>query len=133
MVSEEEFEELQERVEQLEDIVLSDSSPDYSENKKESVAEFMARHEASTHNDKVLVMGYYLEHIEGEENFTSGELEDYYRKTKLKAPKTIAVPLNHNAKKGLIMEDGEDGQTKEWILTRSGEQKVENELRGDNE
>ncbi|MFB6144838.1 MAG: hypothetical protein ABEJ98_06005 [Candidatus Nanohaloarchaea archaeon] len=125
-MSDDRINELEKRVEELEEVVFQGESQDarYS-GKKLSVREFLDSYDASSHNDKVLIIGRYLEKVEGQENFTSEDVEDCYRKAKLKPPQTMGVPLSKDAKKGLVMEDGEDEDYKLWVLTRKGEQYVE--------
>jgi hypothetical protein len=130
-MSEDRINELEQRIEELEEAVFSESDGGASSGKKLSVREFLDSYDTSSHNDKVLVIGRYLEKVEGQENFTSGDVGSCYRRAKLKPPQTMGVPLSKDAKKGLVMEDGEDEDYKLWVLTRKGEKHVKDLKEGE--
>jgi hypothetical protein len=107
---------------------LLESKP--KEYRKElSIGEFMLAKKAESDVDKVLVMGYYLEHYRDTTSFNVEDLEKGFREAKETFPANINLAVIGNIKKGRIMEDKEKKDKKKaWILTGSGTQFVENEL-----
>ena len=87
--------ELEERLMKLENIVVSPgaSNPMGSRKKKLSVKEFLMTKEAKTEIKKVLILGYYLEHIEGMESFNATDIEAVFRSAKEKPPKKERMGL----------------------------------------
>jgi len=125
--------ELEERLMKLENIVVSPgaSNPMGSRKKKLSVKEFLMTKEAKTEIKKVLILGYYLEHIEGMESFNATDIEAVFRSAKEKPPKNINDAVNKNINPGgFIMDAAEKKDTKKaWVLTSRGEKYVEEELK----
>lgn len=131
-MSDERIDELENRVEELEEAVFEASGPNtQSSGKKLSVREFMNDHDTSSHRKKVLVIGYYLEKYENYQNFTSSDLEDYYRKAKIQISSNTSQFINECAEKGWMMEGEErtENNEKTWIVTQTGEGKVEGDFK----
>lgn len=128
MKDEDEMREIKKRLNKLEEAVFqeSDKASTPDRGKRISLAEFMRDYEASSHKETVLVVARYLENHEGQANFSSADIEDYYRKAKIKPPANPTDIISKSAGDGYIMEDGEENGMKKWMLTRTGEQKVEN-------
>lgn len=124
----EKLKELEERITKLESIVFQDSSFKPLK-KKISIREFILQKKPKTAIQKVLVIGYYLEHFEKIECFTVKDVENGLRQAKEYAGKNISDLINKNIKKGYVMECKEkNGRLKTFTLTNSGEKFVENEL-----
>mgnify|MGYP000250469921 CR=1 FL=1 len=124
----EKVKELEDRVTKLENIVFQDSSFKPLK-KKISIREFILQKKPKTATQKVLVIGYYLEHFEKMECFTVKDVENGLRQAKEYAGKNISDLINKNIKKGYVMECKEkNGRLKTFTLTNSGEKFVENEL-----
>lgn len=133
-MSDRKIDKLEKRVQKLEEAVFQGNRQEVQHpNKKLSVREFMQQHDTSSHRKKVLVIGYYLEKYEGYERFSSSDLEDYYRKAKIKISSNTSQFINECAEKAWMMEGEEknEGNEKTWIVTQTGEDKVENDLRED--
>lgn len=133
-MSDDRINELEQRVEELEEAVFGAEEEDIrSSGKKLSIREFMNEHDTSSHRKKVLVIGYYLEKYEGYDHFTSSDLEDYYRKAKVQISSNTSQFINESAEKGWVMEGEErtEENEKTWIVTQTGEDKVESDLRED--
>lgn len=126
-----EVEELKERVETLEEAIFREGNKESkNDSKRLSLSEFLQRHDISSHKKKTQVIGYYLEKKKGMENFTSEDIEEAYRKAKIKPPVNPSDIISKSAGAGKIMEQEDDSDDlKHWVLTRSGEDRVENELR----
>ena len=130
---EQKVEELERRVAKLE----TESSPIHSNSlpnpkkKKMSPQEFLAPKDAQTEVKKVLVFGYYLEHIEGYESFNAADLVSIFRSAKEKPPKNINDVINKNINPGKFIMDAasKKDDKKAWVLTSTGEKHVEEELK----
>ena len=119
-----------ERIEKLEEAVFKDTGTLEPRSKKKlSLVEFLNDHNVSTHKEKILVIGYYLENYKDQDNFTSEEIKSHYKKAKLKPPANPSDIIFKTAGEGYLMEDGESNGVKKWILTRTGEYKVTDELK----
>ena len=124
----EKIEELEDRITKLENIVFQDSSFKPLK-KKISIREFILQKKPKTATQKVLLIGYYLEHFEKIECFTVKDIENGLRQAKEHAGKNISDLINKNIKRGYVMECKEKkGRLKTFTLTNSGEEFVENEL-----
>jgi len=129
-MSDDRIDELEQRVKELEEAVFSGSSSDTNSSmKKVSIAEFMRDYDTSNNRKKVLVIGHYLETVGDEENFSSTDIEEAYKRAKKKAPANPTDPISKNAGDGLIREAGEEDGQKLWVLTQTGVKKVEEELK----
>ena len=133
MTDKDQLEDLEERVERLEEAVFQQSEVEYGTNsKKMSLAEFMRGYETSNNQKKVLVIGQFLEVKEGVKTFTADDIKKAYERAKRKAPANPTDPISKNAKEGYIREVGAEGQKKQWTLTQTGVRRVENELKEEN-
>jgi len=129
---EQKVEELEQRVAKLEaqSFPSRSNSPYGPKKKKVSPQEFLAMKDAQTETKKVLVLGYYLEHVEGMESFNATDLESIFRSAKERPPKNINDVVNKNINPGrFIMEAAEKRDDKKaWVLTSTGEKYVDKEL-----
>ena len=133
-MSDDRINDLAQRVEKLEDVVFDIEGRNIrSSGKKLSVREFMNDYDTSSHRKKFLVIGYYLEKYESYDNFTSSDLENYYRRAKVQISSNTSQFINECAKKGWMMEGGErtEDNEKTWIVTQTGEAKVQNDFKED--
>jgi nitrogen regulatory protein PII-like uncharacterized protein len=98
--------------------------------KKElSFKEFILQKQPKNNVEKVLVVGYYLEHYRGISPFNIKDLEAGFREAKEVAPKNINLAVLQNVSKGTMMEAKEKKDNlKTWTLTIKGESAVENKL-----
>lgn len=133
---EQKVDELEQRVAKLEAGSVpthSDSLPNLKK-KKVSPQEFLATKDAYTEVKKVLVFGYYLEHIEGLESFNAADLVSIFRSAKEKPPKNINDVINKNINPGKFIMDAAEKKDdkKAWVLTSTGEKHVEEELKKSN-
>lgn len=127
------IENLQKRVAVLERVLINDEkTADVGDKKSktQSVREFLLTKRPSTANDHTLVLGYYVEQFSGQGYFSADDIRAAYRSAKLPGPKNVNDTINKNVVKGFIMESGlADLPVKTWVLTASGEDYVEKELK----
>lgn len=122
------IEELEERVEKIERFIGNEGTI-IPRVKKTSAKEFLLRKRTSSEAQKVLVLGFYLEHKEGVESFNVLDLEAVFRSAKEKVPKNLNDAANKNVARGLLMEAAEKKNSKKaWYLTSTGERYVEDKL-----
>ena len=99
------------------------------EGKKLSIKEFLLTKKPSNDVQKTLVIGYYLEHFEGMNEFNVKDLAEGFRSAKEPAPANINDKVNSNIHNGHMMEEKEKkDKLRAWVLTNSGEKFVEEGL-----
>jgi len=118
---------LEKRIEKLEQLLII---PNISTKvKKMSAKEFILTKELKSEIQKVLAIGYFLEHLEGMTSFNVMDLEVAFRAAKEKLPKNMNDAVNKNIGHGFLMEAEEKKESKKaWYLTSTGERQVEKEL-----
>lgn len=99
------------------------------ESKKLSIKEFLLAKKPEDDVQQTLVVGYYLEHLEGVDKFNIKDLAEGFRSAKEPPPTNINDKVNLNIRKGHMMETKEKkDKFKAWVLTNSGEKFVEEVL-----
>jgi hypothetical protein len=97
--------------------------------KKLSAREWLLQKRPKSDVEKVLALGYYLEHYRNTSSFNRSELEGLFREAKEIVPRNINDKVNKNIEKGFMMGAKENkDELKSWTLTSTGEEFVENEL-----
>ena len=97
--------------------------------KQMSPAQFFKKINARTAVDRVLAAGYYLEIINGMENFTASEIRDtIQKKAKTQPPKNPSDLINNNIKKGYMMSAGDKDGKMAFVLTSDGEEFIKASL-----
>jgi hypothetical protein len=100
------------------------ASPLEQGGKRLSAAEFLRKTGHKNQTDRGLVLGYYLERMNGQQNFTTSELGDLGTQTK--QPFTnISDTVARLASRGLMMNSGDKEGQRAYALTASGEEYVE--------
>lgn len=121
------IDELEKRIEKLEQLVTV--SEVATKIKKMSVKEFLLTKDLKSEVQKVLAIGYFLEHMEGITSFNVMDLEATFRVAKEKLPKNMNDAVNKNIARGFLMEAEEKKESKKaWYLTSTGERQIETEL-----
>lgn len=124
---------LEKRIAQIEGVnsmsrVLSITPPTSTE-KKTSIKEFLIEKVPKGSVDMTLAIGYFLETYEGISPFNKADLDKGFRNAKEALPQNVNDKVNLCIKKGYLMEAEEKKDSmKAWVLTRSGEQYVEEDL-----
>lgn len=121
----EEVEDLKERVSRLEERLESGSAS--SENVT-GLREFVGEFDPSTHTERALAIGYHLDEHQGQEKFTSDDIEDGYRTARESPPANMSDVLANCEERDWMMRDGEEGQTQLRMLTSGGLDYVEEVL-----
>lgn len=123
---------LEERIEKLEKLLAAPGAT-VVKPKKMSAKEFLMTKNLKSEVQKVLAIGYFLEHVEIMESFNITDLEMAFRAAKEKLPKNMNDAVNKNIARGLLMgaEIKKDSK-KAWYLTSTGERYLESELNIDN-
>lgn len=119
---------LKERVTALEARLgaLSSAEIEQSANKKMSIREFLNLYQPKTANDHGLVLGYYIETVEGQGYFNTDDLKRAFQSAKVIPPKNLNDMVNKNISKGFMMVNAEVNSGKlSWILTNTGEKQLE--------
>ena len=102
--------------------------------KKLSIKEFIIEKRPSDDVQKTLVIGCYLEHIEGMDKFNVKDLTEGFRLAREPLPTNINDKVNMNIAKGHLMTAKEKKDNrKAWYLTARGEEFVENGLKTEGE
>lgn len=115
-------EELEERVTELENRL--DGGGDVQT--ADGISEFVQSVNPSNHQERALAIGYYYETYRDYENFTNSDIEEGYRECRIPRPGNIRDVMNKlNKQEGWTMEDGKDGRATQWIVSRDGQEWIE--------
>lgn len=125
---EERLAELEARVNRIEAKNLAQTSASPSQ-KKISAKEFLLTKEITSDAQKIVVLGYYLEKIEGLPLFNVDDLVGAFKRANEKRPQNMNDMVNKNVARGLIMEAEEKKDLKKaWVLTATGEKYIEEDI-----
>lgn len=93
--------------------------------KRTSAGEFIKQANAKSQSDVALLLGYYLEKVNGVRNFTSTELSTF-AKDEAKRPFTnVSDVIAKLTARGLMMSAGDKEGHRSYSLTASGEEYVD--------
>ena len=121
---------LEERVEKLEKYFVNTDTSAIARTRKQSAKEFLLTKSPKSEVQKVLALGYFLEHQEGVEFFNVSDLEATFRSAKEKLPKNLNDAVNKNIARGFMMEAKEKKDSKKaWHLTSTGERFIEEQAK----
>jgi len=95
--------------------------------KKLAPAEFMKKATPKNQTDRAAALAYYLEKVEGQAGFTTGELGELGKKAKYPFG-NISDVVARLVSRGLMMSSGEKEGQRAYALTASGEEYVESML-----
>ena len=92
-----------------------------------SPAEFLKKTKHENQADRAIILGFYLERLKSQNNFTTGELGELGKNAKY--PFTnISDTVAKSVGRGLMMSAGEKDNQRAYALTASGEALVESML-----
>jgi cell division septum initiation protein DivIVA len=122
-----EIETLQERVQQLEERVktLEQKFQSGEPIGASDLRSFVEDVEPTTHVERAIAIGYYLEKSQGFNNFTIEDIEEGYRECKIQKPANPSDVLANAEGRGWMMRDGKEDHYQLWVLTRDGENTIE--------
>jgi hypothetical protein len=90
--------------------------------------EFLAMKKAETHPDRVVVIAYYYFKTHNGAGVTTKELGDSYARARVRKPQNYPDVIAGCVRRGYLVEgDRKDGM-KSWVITRTGESHVEQDL-----
>lgn len=99
------------------------SAASKSEIKPASPREFLDRYALKRHVDIVLAFGYFLEKSRSLKSFSAVDVNACYYEAKIEPSNTSQMIIN-NIKKGFMMQAQRSGAKRTYMLTRTGEQFV---------
>jgi hypothetical protein len=119
---EEKVEELERRIEELEG-ARQDGQPGES-----SLKEFIQKIEPQDHRERFRAVGYYIENIKGERNFTKKDIEEKYDELK-RSYSNPSVMLKRMYEDDELIKDGKDENgANQWRLHAETEEEIEEVL-----
>lgn len=78
--------------------------------------------------DAALLVGWYLEHVEGMEEFTRSDIEEKAKESKVELGANVPRDISTLVERGLLVQIGERESSKTYYTTRTGEGYVLEEL-----
>jgi hypothetical protein len=90
--------------------------------------EFLAQKKGETHPDRVVLIAYYVYHTQGGAGVTTRELADAYTRARIRKPQNYPDVIAACVKRGYIVEGPRKDGMKSWVITRTGETHVEQDL-----
>ncbi|SFL21851.1 hypothetical protein SAMN04487950_2863 [Halogranum rubrum] len=93
-----------------------------------SLGELYTTATISYKRDAALLVGWYLESVEGQEDFSKSELQNRALKAKVELGKNLSRDLSTLVENGLLREVGRRDGEKTYYLTRTGESYADEEL-----
>jgi iron-sulfur cluster repair protein YtfE (RIC family) len=122
MELEEKVKELERRIEKLE------SANQEGQLQKSSLKDFIQKIEPENHRERFRAVGYYIENIEGERNFTKKDIEEKYDELK-RSYSNPSVMLKRMYEDKELIKDGEDDNgANQWRLHAETDEKIEEVL-----
>lgn len=90
--------------------------------------EFLAMKKAETHPDRVVVIAYYYYKTQNGAGVTTRELSDSYARARIRRPQNYPDVIAGCVRKGYLVEGERKDGMKSWVITRTGEAHVEQDL-----
>jgi hypothetical protein len=92
------------------------------------VAEFLAQRRIDSHPDRVVGIAYYHYHRHGGQGVTTKDLVDAYAKSRARRPQNYPDVIASCVRRGYLIDGGRRDSMKTWVITRTGESHVEQDL-----
>lgn len=90
--------------------------------------EFLAMKKAETHPDRVVVIAYYYYKTQNGVGVTTKELADSYARARIRRPQNYPDVIAGCVRRGYLVEGERKDGMKSWVITRTGEAHVEQDL-----
>jgi len=108
----------------------STATADRSTEKTRSLAEYYRKADNLTKRDTALVVGWYLEYHEDQEDFTKAEVEQRAQDAKIRLGANVSRDLSNQVREGHLHKVGKRNGKDALQLTLTGEDYVEDQLLG---
>ena len=118
------IESLEARVDELEQLIHDGQAGDDVTGMREFIEDF----NPGTHAERALAIAYYLERYQGQDNFSSADIEDGYRTCRVQKPANMSDVIGDLEEKNWAMDDGKDGNTRLRRLTGEGIDTIEDAI-----
>lgn len=92
------------------------------------IAEFLALRRIDSHPDRVVAIAYYHYHRFDGQGVTTKDLLDAYVRSRAKRPQNYPDVIASCVRKGYLVEGSRRDGMKTWVITRTGETHVEQDL-----
>jgi hypothetical protein len=92
------------------------------------LTEFLAAKKATTHPDRVVAVAYYMYHTQNGAGVTTQDLTDAYGRARVKRPQNFPDVIAACVRRGRLVEGERKDGLKSWVITRTGEAYVEQNL-----
>ena len=92
------------------------------------LTEFLATKKATTHPDRVVAIAYYIYRTRGGAGVTTQELTDAYSRARIKKPQNFPDVIAACVRRGRLVEGERKDGMKSWVITRTGEAYVDQNL-----
>lgn len=89
------------------------------------IAEFLAAVRADSHPNRVAAIAYYHHKRQPNRGVTTRDLQDAYQRARAKRPQNFPDVIASCVRRGYLVEGAKRDGMKSWVITRSGEQHVE--------
>lgn len=92
------------------------------------LVEFLAQKKAETHPDRVVAVAYYIYRTADGAGVTTKDLSDAYGRARVKKPQNFPDVIAACVRRGYLVEGERRDGMKTWVITRTGEGHVEQDL-----
>lgn len=127
MTNNDRIEDLEQRIERLENAVFQEERDIRSE-KELSLAEFLRDCDTPHHSQKAMAIGYFYEVHNERESYSTADVREGYIKARLQKPQNLDDIMGKTAGRGFFLVVDEEDGVRQWALTQTGIDQVEEEL-----
>jgi hypothetical protein len=92
------------------------------------LTEFLAAKKATTHPDRVVAVAYYTYRTQNGAGVTTQDLTEAYGRARVKRPQNFPDVIAACVRRGRLVEGERKDGLKSWVITRTGEAYVEQNL-----
>lgn len=89
------------------------------------LSEFLAAKKVTTHPDRVVAIAYHTYHAQGGAGVTTHDLTEAYSRARVKRPQNFPDVIAACVRRGRLVEGERKDAMKSWVITRTGEEWVE--------
>jgi hypothetical protein len=113
---------------ETESVENNGTTTESSNTKQRSLPEYYKMADSPSKRDSALLVGWYLEYVDQQDDFTKSEIGDTAKSAKITLGKNLSRDLRNQVGDGNLLEVGERGGETAYHLTITGEEYVEGEL-----